>query len=188
MKEVNFMQEVNFMKKKILQPIIVIVVAAALLYTVALGTQAVATKNAQEEHIRILRTLLPGSESFEVEAYTGEDENIRKVHKAENGYVIEVASYGYVDDIVMLVGVSNEGTVTGLVVRDMHETNGLGGKGLTDWKFLAQFLKTSGEAEVGNNVDALTGATVTSKAITRCVNSAVAYVTGTDVDTSATSW
>ena len=59
---------------------------------------------------------------------------------------------------------------------------------MTDWKFLAQFLKTSGEAEVGTSVDALTGATVTSKAITRCVNSAVAYVTGTDVDTSATSW
>lgn len=176
------------MKKAILQPIIVIIVTAALLYGVALGTQAVATKNAQEEHIRMMQTLLPGSENFEVEPYTGEDENIRKVHKGETGYVIEVASYGYVDDIVMLVGVKNEGTVTGLVVRDMQETTGLGGKGLTDWKFLAQFLKTSGEAEVGTNVDALTGATVTSKAITRCVNSAVAYVTGTDVDTGATSW
>lgn len=176
------------MKKGILQPIIVIIVAAVLLYGVALGTRGIATKNAREEHIRIMQTLLPGSINFEVEAYTGEDENIRKVHKGENGYVIEVASYGYVDNIEMLVGVSNEGMVTGLVVRDMQETMGLGGRGLTDWKFLAQFLKTSGEAEVGTNVDALTGATVTSKAITRCVNSAVAYVTGTDVDTGATSW
>ena len=37
-------------------------------------------------------------------------------------------------------------------------------------------------------VDAITGATVTSKAIARCVNSAIAYVTGADVSSGATSW
>ena len=88
----------------------------------------------------------------------------------------------------MLVGVSNDGTVTGLVVKDMHETLGLGAKILNDWEFLAQFLQTSGDAEVGTTVDALTGATVTSKAVTRCVNSAVAVVTGADAESAATSW
>ena len=38
------------------------------------------------------------------------------------------------------------------------------------------------------SVDASTGATVTSKAVVRCVNSAVAYVTGADTVTEATSW
>ena len=88
----------------------------------------------------------------------------------------------------MLVGVSNDGTVTGLVVRQMDETWGLGRRALTDHEFLAQFLNTSGEAQVGSNVDALTGATVTSKAVARCVNSAVAFVTGADVSSGATSW
>jgi len=37
-------------------------------------------------------------------------------------------------------------------------------------------------------IDALTGATVTSKAIVRAVNSAVAYVTGADTVSAATSW
>ena len=37
-------------------------------------------------------------------------------------------------------------------------------------------------------VDAISGATVTSKAVIRCVNSAVAYVTGADTETGATSW
>jgi len=37
-------------------------------------------------------------------------------------------------------------------------------------------------------VDAITGATVTSKAVVRCVNSAVAFVTGADTVTEATSW
>jgi Na+-translocating ferredoxin:NAD+ oxidoreductase RnfG subunit len=37
-------------------------------------------------------------------------------------------------------------------------------------------------------VDAITGATVTSKAVARSVSSAVAYVTGADVASSATTW
>ena len=176
------------MKKSIFQPIIVIVVSALFLFGMAWGTHGIASKQAQKEHLQIMQTLLPGSESFTVETYTGDDANIKSVHKSSEGFVIEVATNGYVDEIVMLVGVTNEGTVKGLVVREMYETVGLGGKGLTDWKFLAQFLQTSGEAEVGVTVDALTGATVTSKAITRCVNSAVAYVTGTDIDSGATSW
>ena len=47
-------------------------------------------------------------------------------------------------------------------------------------------LPKPSEAEV--YVDAITGATVTSKAIARSVNSAVAYVTGADVASAATSW
>ena len=88
----------------------------------------------------------------------------------------------------MLVGVTNEGKVTGLQVRRMEETLGLGGEILTDWEFLAQFLNTSGEAVVGETVDALSGATVTSKAVARCVNSAVGFVTGADASSGATSW
>ena len=136
----------------------------------------------------MMQTLLPGSESFTLEAYAGEDENIRRVHKGETGYVIETATQGYADEIVMMIGVSNDGKVKGLVVREIHETYGLGNKALTDWEYLSQYLNTQGDAQIGENVDAVTGATVTSKAITRCVNSAVAYVTGTDTDSGATSW
>ena len=78
--------------------------------------------------------------------------------------------------------------VTGLQVRSSRETAGLGGAALTDWQFLAQFLRTEGDAAVGENIDAITGATVTSKAVVRCVNSAVAYVTGADTASSATTW
>lgn len=176
------------MKKAILLPLAVIVLAAALLLGLSFGLQGVASENAQKEHLRLMQTLLPGSQNFTLETYTGEDANIRSVHKGETGFVIEAATQGYADEIVMLIGVSNDGYVTGLVIRQMHETAGLGGKALTDWQFLSQFLKTQGDAQVGTNVDAVTGATVTSKAITRCVNSAVGYVTGADADSGATSW
>ena len=176
------------MKKAILMPIIAILAAAILLYAASMGLSGLWSANRQKEHINIMQTLLPGSTEFTKEAYTGEDTNIRAVHKAENGYVIETCVYGYAGDITMLVGVSNEGTVTGLVVRDLEETYTLGREALTDHVYLAQYLNTSGEAEVGTNVDAISGATVTSKAITRSVNSAVAFVTGADTSSGATEW
>lgn len=174
------------MKKLIIIPAVAIILVAAVLFGLAFGLKNVTEKNAQKQFDQQLLTLLPGSESFAEEAYTGEDANIRKVYKADNGYVIETAVQGYVDEIVMLVGVSNEGSVTGLVIRDMHETPGVGTKALKDWQFLAQFLKTEGDAQIGTNVDAISGATVTSKAVAKSVNSAVAFVTGADADSGAT--
>lgn len=197
------------MKKDILLPILTIALAAAILFGAAFCLNGIAAKYAQEEHLTLMQTLLPGSETFTVEPYSGEDSNIRSVHKSETGFVVETVTYGYTSDITMLIGVSNEGKVTGLVVRESHETVGLGSNALTDHEFLAQFLNASGEFAVNTgsadafsgatgttasasgettDVDAITGATVTSKAIVRCVNSAVAFVTGADVASSATSW
>ena len=195
------------MKKTILLPLISIILAAAVLLGMSFGLRGLTAKNAQAEHIQIMQTILPDSTTFVVEPYAGEDANIRSVHKADNGFVIETVTYGYASEITMLIGVSNEGKVTGLVVRDMAETFGLGGNALTDHVFLSQFLNGSefavagaeadafsgatGSTEVSDSaveVDAIAGATVTTKAIIRCVNSAVAYVTGADIESSATSW
>ena len=195
------------MKHSILLPILAIVIAAGILLGLSFGLRGIATKNAQAEHLKVMQTLLPGSESFTLEAYDGEDASIRSVHKGETGFVIETATQGYAGEIVMLIGVSNDGKVTGLTVREMSETLGLGMNALTDWEFLAQFLNTEGGVAIGTQgedafsgatgsdstetetyVDGISGATVTSKAIARCVNSAVAYVTGADVDSGATSW
>ncbi|MBR6766643.1 MAG: FMN-binding protein [Clostridia bacterium] len=197
--------------KALLMPVAAVIVAAAVLFGLSAGLSGLRNENVQKEHVEMMRMLLPGSTDFVIEPYTGDDANIRSVHKAENGFVIETNVQGYVDDITMMVGVSNEGRVTGLVVRDMHETFGLGANVLTDHEFLAQFLNTAGNISVVSNtgngynhealglcpvsfgeadteVDAITGATVTSKAIARSVNSAVAVVTGADAASAATSW
>jgi Na+-translocating ferredoxin:NAD+ oxidoreductase RnfG subunit len=176
------------MKKQILVPVLIILIVAGMLLCMSFGLNKIAVANAQAEHQKIMETILPGSKVFTVEPYAGDDANIRSVHKGETGFVVETVTYGYAGDITMLIGVTNEGKVTGLVVRDMSDTLGLGGNALTDHEFLAQFLNTSGEAEVGTNIDAISGATVTSKAITRSINSAVAYVTGADTDSGATAW
>ena len=177
------------MKNKIVTPILAIVVAAVVL----LGGKAVlsgtAEKNVEIARNKMMSAVLPGSTSFVPEEYdASEHTTIKSVYKAETGYVIESTAYGYNGDVILMVGVNNEGKVTGLVVEDMKETRGLGSKALTDVPFLAQYLLTAGDAEVGTNVDALTGATVSSKAVTKAVNSAVAYVTGADTSSSATEW
>ncbi len=188
--------------------IVFILVAALVLFGTSFALQGAAAKKAQAEHLWLMQTLLPESKEFTKEAYDGEDANIRSVHKAENGFVIETVTRGYADDITMFIGVNNNGKVTGLVVYDAHETFGLGNEALTDHVFLSQFLNSAGtfavatsgadafsgatgEAEASGDtvdVDAITGATVTSKAIVRCVNSAVGYVTGADTSSGATSW
>ena len=176
------------MMKSILKPIIAIAAAALILLGAVKGLAGVAAANETKEMNEMLGTILPGSTSFTWEEYDGEDEAIQAIYKGENGFVIQTSAYGYAGNVVVMVGGSNEGTVMGLVVRDLSETYGLGANALTDTAFLSQFLETAGDAEVGTNIDAMTGATVTSKAVTRAVNSAVAYVTGADTTSSATTW
>ena len=177
------------MKNKIVAPILAIVIAAVVLFGGKAILSGTAEKNVEIARNKIMLALLPGSSSFAPEEFdAAENTAIKSVFKAENGYVIESTAYGYNGDIVLMVGVSNEGKVTGVVVKDLQETRGLGADALTDVPFLAQYLLTGGDAEVGTNVDALTGATVSSKAVTKAVNSAVAYVTGADTSSAATEW
>ena len=197
------------MRKTVLMPLVTLLVAAILLlaaYNISLPARE---NRIREELTTKMQTILPGSTVFAQEEYTGEDANIRAVYKGETGYVVNTVTYGYAGNITMLIGVSNEGKVTGLQVRDMQETYGLGAKALTDWEFLAQFLNTTGNVAIATSgadafssatqkvegaaaeevyVDGLTGATVTSKAIARSVNSAVGFVTGADAVTEATKW
>ena len=174
--------------KKLWIPVLSLVLAAVILLGLYNGLNGVRTANREAELQAQMETLLPGSTTFTPEAYDGEDTNIQFVYKGETGFVIGTRTAGYAGDILMLIGVCNEGNVVGLQVRSMEETYGLGGKALTDWEFLAQFLRNEGDAEIGVNVDAITGATVTSKAIARSINSAVGFVTGADVSSSATTW
>ena len=198
------------MNKKILMPIVAIALACAILLGAYNGLLGVRQARSAAELTAKMQTILRGSQEFVPEEYTGEDTNIRAVYKGETGYVVETVTYGYAGNITMLIGVSNEGKVTGLQIRQMQETHGLGAQALADWEFLAQFLNTSGNVTIATSgadafatatvkpaegeaveedyVDGISGATVTSKAIARSVNSAVGFVTGADVATTATKW
>lgn len=174
--------------RKILVPILTLILAAAILLGLYNGLNETRFGHEMDDLQAKMESMLPGSKEFTPEEYTGEDSNIHRVWKGENGYIVETITYGYAGNITMLIGVHNDGYVTGLQIRDMEETYGLGKEALTDWEFLRQFLRNEGDAEIGNGIDAITGATVTSKAIARSVNSAVGFVTGADTSSAATSW
>lgn len=174
--------------KKLLPSLAAFICSMVIVWGVSTLLGPVKDKKEAEEQQKVMELLLPGSTTFTPEAYDGEDANIKEVFRGETGCVVRTNVAGYAEDIVMLIGVDNEGKVTGVVVEDMNETRGLGRRAVTDMEFLSQYLDTAGEAEVGGNVDALSGATVTTKAVTKAVNSAAAYMTGADVSSSATEW
>lgn len=192
------------MKRMILSILVIFVIVFSMSFVL----NETAYDNAQSDHLEILKTVLPGTTECVVVPYDGEDANIRSVHKSEAGYIVETVTYGYAGEIRMYVGVNFDGKVQGLVVREAHETLGLGSKILSDHVFLSQFLNKTGSFEIATHgadafsgatgeaaaegetvqVDGISGATVSSKAVVRCINSAIAYVTGADAVTAATSW
>lgn len=101
------------------------------------------------------------------------------------GYVIAATSKnGYGGKIQIAVGINNDGEITGFSVISHNETAGLGAKSKDDPEFAAQFKgKTASESievikgggATGNQIDAISGATITSKAVTEATNAATAF-------------
>lgn len=101
----------------------------------------------------------------------------------EIGYVVSVTSHdGYGGDIALSVGILNDGTVKGMETLSIAETAGLGMKA-TEATFKDQFkdkkvekftYTKSGE-EGDDKIDALSGATITTNAVTNAVDAALVY-------------
>ena len=103
---------------------------------------------------------------------------------AEAGYAVKLDVSGSQSTISMMVGLDTEGAVTGVSVVKSGETSGIGTKVTVDnaplpsgVPVLDQFIgKTAADQplKVGGNVDAISGATVSSKGVTNGVNGAIA--------------
>lgn len=99
------------------------------------------------------------------------------------GYVINVTSHeGYGGDIQVSVGIASDGTVKGVEMLSINETAGLGMKA-DEEDFKDQFKDKNVEqfhytktGESGDNmIDAISGATITTNAVTNAVDSALVY-------------
>ncbi len=124
------------------------------------------------------------ADTYEKLDYTGGDANVVDIYRAgDAGYVVECSVSGSQAMIGMVVGVDKNGAVTGIGITSSSETSGLGANASASTEvgvdFRAQFVGATGELAVkadGGTIDALTGATVTSRAVTSGVNSALAAV------------
>ena len=162
--------------KKLLIPVAVILVCAIILTAASAGLAGTAVSNAETELNEMISYLLPGGGEFEEIEYNGADSKITNVYKGEGGYVLAMTTNGYVDEIKLLVAVDNDGVVKGYTVRDIHDTYGLGLGVQDDLYFLVGLMNSKGDLAVNSNIDAVTGATISSSAVVACVNAASKYV------------
>lgn len=100
------------------------------------------------------------------------------------GYVLTVTDHeGYGGDIQFAMGVQSDGTLNGISFLSISETAGLGMKAKEDsfrkqfeGKNVDQIVYTKNGASADNEIDALSGATITTNAVTNGVNAGLYYV------------
>ena len=122
-------------------------------------------------------------EPVDISAFA-EDKTVTGAYVAKNGenvlgHCIEVAPNGFGGPISMIVGIDPNGAVTKVAIVNMSETSGIGTK-TRDEGFLSQYsghasqITASTKTTIGENeISAITGATVSSKAVTSGVNTAL---------------
>lgn len=98
------------------------------------------------------------------------------------GYVITVTDHeGYGGDIQFSMGITNEGTLNGISLLSISETAGLGmraGEVLVPQfsdKNVSRFTYTKTGATADSEIDAISGATITTNAVVNGVNAGLAY-------------
>jgi electron transport complex protein RnfG len=157
-------------------------VSAGLLAAVNAKTAPIIEKNEKQKQQEAMKIVLPEAESFDdMNLVTDKmDKIISAVYKGsgDSGYVVMASPSGYGGEISIAVGVSSNGKVSGVSVVSQSETAGLGAK-CTDDEFISQFTGKSENITVSkgnakdNQINAISSATITSKAVTSGVNAAI---------------
>lgn len=178
---------------------LIAVSALAITYHLTKGT---IEERVHEEQLRALKVVLPRATHFsdlksgvEIDYYEGLDRDEKVV-----GYAFLGEAKGYSSTIQVVVGIDPEGAITGIKITEQKETPGLGTKAVevpstrTFWEailgrgdtedpgrpwFEAQFAEkilkdlkvVTGKTDTG--IQALTGATITSRAVTEAVRNSL---------------
>ena len=157
--------------------LITAVVAAALAAVNSVTAPKIQAINEQKTQTAIEAVLPGGGEEI---AFTDDTGLVSTVYKGQSGYAVEVTPSGFNGTVTMMVGVDNAGKVLGISIVNHTETAGLGAEaasqGAAGTAFRSQFTGMSGSVSVakdGGQVDALTGATITSRAVCTGVNAAL---------------
>lgn len=165
------------------------VVATALAGVNVITKDKIAAIQAKKTQ-KAIQAVLPGVNGVKEVPFTDATGLVTKVYKSDMslssdsdsafGYAVEVTPVGFGGTITMMVGISGDGKVLGISIISHSETPGLGAvaaantdKGVS---FRQQFQGLIAGITIGdgqNQVDALSGATISSKAIVDGVNAAL---------------
>lgn len=181
--------------------LIITLVAGCLLGAVYENTKDVISKQEEEAKVKAFKEVFADASQFEAlqdvndslirseldfEGYNADtiDEiNIAKSSVGDIlGYVFTVTSKeGYGGDITFTVGIKVDGTVNGISILSISETAGLGMeaekilKPQFANKLVDSFVYTKTGATDPNEIDAISGATITTNAFTNGVNCVLYY-------------
>lgn len=170
--------------KKLIHMVIVLglvglVSGASLVFTYRYARPLI-EKNQKNESEKAIFEIIPGAVKYEAVSQKGED--CFKVYNKGGeliGYAFLAEGNGYMGNIKMIAGVKTDmSTFYGIEVLELVETPGLGGEITTkafksqfkDLKSIPQIICVKEEPEEGNEIQAITGATITSRSVAQILN------------------
>ena len=165
--------------------VVCLVISGSLAYVNDM-TKDVIEESANAEQAESRQQVMMEAESFKKVEANGINDAVTGVYESYKGkdiigYVMDVTVKGYGGNISITIGVSKEGSITGVRIGSNNETPGLGAKA-TEPAFINQFngagisedlIVVKQNKKAGNEIQAISGATVTSKAITKGVVAAL---------------
>lgn len=180
---------------------LITVVAGLLLGAVYEITKDPIAKEQQKAKENAYKTVFADAKSFEEVEF--DKEKVEKELKEQNldatideayqvtdasgnlaGYVLTVTDHeGYGGDIQFAMGVTVDGTTNGISFLSIGETAGLGMKAKEDEfknqfsnKSVAKFSYTKNGSTADSEIDAISGATITTNAVTNGVNAGLYFI------------
>ena len=177
------MKEISTLTIKLL---LICAIVATLLAGVNSVTKPIIEENEQKNFELAMQEVLPEASSFQkvtTSDFTPAETGVMlsSVYQSDNsGYVVStVCSEGYGGDISVMVGIDSALSVNQVKIMSMSETPGLGARA-SEAKFIEQYQGQSASIAVIKNatptngqIEAISGATITSKAVTKAVNTAL---------------
>lgn len=181
---------VDFIKKNwndIFKPVVVLLAICVVIPLALSLTNKITVKRIAElekKNTNETMSSLISAEEFEEKTFGSENLFNYYVAKSENkeiGYIFVTKTKGYGGEVSVMTAVNIDGTVKSVAILDAsNETPGLG-QNVTKESFYSQFtgkiegvmvLKNGADSEK-NEIDAVTGATISSRAVTKAVNEAL---------------
>lgn len=161
--------------KNIIKPVIVLtsicLVVSVLLAYVNSVTAPIIAEAEQRTAQEAMAEVLPEADSFDPINIDGLPERVDEVYRAENGsgYVFMLTTKGYGGDMKLICGINADGTIEACKTLSHSETSGLGSKTAED-PYRNQYCGKS--ADTLGEVDAISGATISSTAYMNAVQDA----------------
>lgn len=169
--------DIKYYLKISLTLLVICACVAVLLSSVNMLTKGRIEQNELEQTRSAIAELFPGDISYTAAdiAYSEPLTSVCEVTDANGaleGYCVFGSVQGFKAEITFIAAIDPDGTLIGVKVISNSETAGLGSK-ISEAGYLAQYAGKSGTLALSHDVDAVAGATISSRALLEGINAAL---------------